>query len=432
MKENSIWKVALMVGLILVGGTLGLYADPEPLEIKQMLLDTERNSPDLRALVYREVEAGESAREVDSGFYPTLDAAVVDSSGFPGSASGLDGFSGLVASPYRKGPAVDAFSKWDLVDLSQWDQSAAAHAESDAARKKTALGTALLDSRALGAYLDTVRLKGDRDAWQRLADELGDVQKIVDHFIRNGQYSEVQGALIQDQLSDAQMKAADFDRQYQAGLSRLALLTGLKEGDFSCPDPGDLAEGEIEAPPVSGESPLVARARLEYEASRESVSRYSDENLPKLELGGSAGFLQDTRLEPSQDYSVFVGVTLPVFEGFRIDAEEKAARAEAQARNAEVDSARLTLEDLNVGYQASIDRARGELVVLGEEQARAGQAVKSAKERYLSFLGPLSDLQQALKDMVNIDLEMGDMKTQLLAAQGGFYFLNGGTVDGLK
>ena len=171
---------------------------------------------------------------------------------------------------------------------------------------------------------------------------------------------------------------------------------------------------------------------METKSANETTAQYSAENLPVLEVAGGAGYLSDTRLVGSQDYSLFVGVSLPIFEGFRIDAQEKAARAETQARQAEVSADQLVLDDLNVRYLEQMQEAREDLATLSVEQDQAQKAAALARQRYLAFLGPLSDLQQALKDMVNVGLQTAEAKTQLLSAMGEKYLLGGGTSDAVK
>ena len=289
-----------------------------------------------------------------------------------------------------------------------------------------------MDQQTLNAYLEAVRLKGDRDAWKKLADELAGIQNTVRRFVRNGQYSEDQGLLIGDQLSDATLRAQDFDRQYQAGLRRLALLTGREPASVSCPPPSGLPADYDPKLETLGSSPLVTRARLQSKSAEETAAGYSAENLPVLEVAGSAGYLSDTRLVSSQDYSLFVGVSLPLFEGFRIDAEEKAARAEAEARSAEAGADQLALDDLNIKFSDEIERSREELKILDGERQSVEKAEAVSKERYLTFLGPLSNFQQALKDRVNLDLETSDAKTTLWSAAVSRYLLNGGSSDAVK
>jgi outer membrane protein TolC len=181
-----------------------------------------------------------------------------------------------------------------------------------------------------------------------------------------------------------------------------------------------------------GDSPLVLQAQFETKSAEETASQYSAENLPVLEVAGSAGFLDETRLVSSQDYSLFVGISLPLFEGFRIDAEEKAAHAEAEARREEVRSDQLELDELNVRFADEVERARSELKILDDEREGAEKAVTESKERYLRFLGPLSDFQQALKDRVNMEVEMAEAKTSLWSAATSRFLWNGGTSDALK
>jgi len=431
-------KIAIVVLLFTTWGlALGQETPSRELTLGEAMRLAEKVSPTLKAFLSREKEASESARAADSGFYPDLGLDAVASTGFPGSASGfgtsgLDGFPGLVASPYRQGPAAGAYAKWDLLDLSVWHQSAAAHYEYDASRERTKFTAEKVDGEALGLYLEAVRLKGERDAWQALADELNGILSTVQRFVRNGQYSLVQGSLIQDQLQDAQMRVADFDREYQAALQRLALLTGLDAKGLSCPAPSALTGAELDSLSAPGMSPLIAGAQLEVKSADETASKFNAENLPVLEVAGGAGYLSGTRLVDSQDYSLFAGISFPLFEGFRIDAEEKAARAETQARQSDVASDQLFLDDLNLRYAEQIEEAREDLKVLTEEADRAQKAVTLARQRYLAFLGPLSDLQQALKDMANAGVGLAEAKARLLSAAGEKYLLNGGTSEGVK
>ncbi len=430
----------LRVGLgfwVLMGIAQAQETQSPVLTLGQALQAAEKYNPSLKIAVSREEESRQNSRAADSGFYPDLGLDGVASNGLPGSpsgfgTSGLDGFPGIVGSPYRQGPAADAYAKWDLIDLSVWHQSAAAHYEYDASRQRTQYETELVDVRALELYLEAVRLKGDWDAWRALADELTGIRDTVGRFVRNGQYSPVAGYLIEDQLADATLRSQDFDRQYKAGLERLALYTGLDVDAFSCPAPEELSESQWETLQAPGVSPLVTQAQLETQSAQETAQKYSAENLPVLEVGGSAGYLSGARLVDEQDYSLFAGISFPLFEGFRIDAEEKAARAEAEARLAEASTDQLYLNDLNVEFAEQVEEAREDLVTLAGEQERAQKAVTLARQRYLTFLGPLADLQQSLKDMVNVDVQIAEAKTRLLLAYGEKYLLNGGTSDSMK
>ncbi len=425
-KNKSNYWISLLVLLCLPIPAVG-FSQTTELGLQQTLKLAEDTSPDLKAAMDREKEAVQSSTIAEAGFFPTLDIAAVDSV-YPGGSSGANGFSGLLTSLYRTGPAVGAFSKWDLLDVSVWHDVSAAHYAASASQEAAKFKRSLVDQQALSVYLTGVRYRGEAEAWQKMVAELQGVRDTVARFVRNGQYSEVAKILIDDQLKNADLDVSDFNQKYQTALTRLGLLTGMDPQKIACPLPADISEDGLKGF-AEGVSPLVLRADYERKAASETVGKYSAENLPKLEVAGSLGYLGDDKLSDSEDYSVFVGITMPIFEGFRIDAEEKQAKEEEDARANELASAKLTLADLNAQYDEQISTARGDLETLIPEQDSAKKGVETAKQRYLAFLGPLADLQQALKDMVYVDTQIAEVKTNLLLALGSKAFLNGQTLS---
>ncbi len=264
----SSWlRVCFWFFFLLTLGAAQAQEAPVKMTLGQVLRLAEKNNPTLLATLSREKEAGEFTRVADAGFYPDLGLDAVDSTGFPGSSSGfgtagLNSFPGLVASPYRQGPGAGAYAKWDLLDLSVWHQSASARYEYGASRQRTLFETERVDEQALGLYLDAVRLRGNREAWQGLVEQLSGVRDTVKRFVRNGQYSEVQDYLIEDQLSDAAMKTSDYDRQYQAALARLALYTGQSTGNLSCPAPMDLQDTQLDRLQAPSRQPARHPSRI--------------------------------------------------------------------------------------------------------------------------------------------------------------------------
>jgi outer membrane protein TolC len=416
----------------LINGALAAEEAPRVLGLAETLSLAEKTAPSLDAARAREEQARQGERQAAAGYYPTLDAAAVDSAGFPGSAPGLDGFAGLVASPYRQGAGVDAFAKWNLVDLGTWYGVESAKFQRLATQEDTRVRTASVDQQALAAYLEAVGDLGQRDAWMGLSKELNDIAGTVRRFVRNGQYAEVQQILIQDQLLDAQVQAASYDSRYRADLRRVGYFTGLSGGAITCLAPQDLTGKEFDDDSPPGASPLVVAAELRAKAAEEGVEKSSAQRLPRLEVAGSAGDLAGSRLVTDQDYSVYAGLTVPLFEGFRIDADVRRSAAARDQSLAEVAQARLDLADLTTRFSQRAEEARTQLAALGPELQDAGKAVDQARQRYLGFLGPLSDLQQALKDQVGIESRLAEAKASLLLATGSLRFLYGGGSEGLR
>ena len=288
MKQVFLRAMAI---LSLVALPLAGAAEPSTLGLVQALILAEKVSPDLKAAQSREMGSREAVRAARSGLLPSLDLAAVDSTGFPGSASGLSGFNGIVASPYRQGAAADAFGQWDLVDTSVWHNVAAANFEVSASHEFTRIQRAQVDQQSLRIYLEAVMYRGERDAWQTLEESLKGVRDTVVKYVRNGQYSEVQRMLIEDQLDEAELNQDDFDRRYRSVLLRLGFLTGVDAADVACPPPAGLSEADLQAIQMpDGESPIVLRASAEAKSAEEITKRYDSENLPKIKLGASAGY----------------------------------------------------------------------------------------------------------------------------------------------
>jgi outer membrane protein TolC len=431
MKLLNVFLI-LAVACALQGAELAAGDVPRVLGLAEALQLAEKAAPSLAASRAGEEQAHQRERLAAAGYYPSLDAAAVDSAGFPGSAPGLDGIAGLVASPYREGAGVDAFAKWDLVDLSTWYGVEAAKFQRMASQQDTRVRMASVDQQALAIYLEGVGDLGQRDAWTGLAKELEDIAGTVRHFVRNGQYAEVQQILIQDQLLDAQVQAAVYGSRLRADLARLGYFTGLTQTAIACVAPQDLTGTEFDFAGEAGASPLLVAAELRAKAAEQDLAKSSAQRLPKLEIAGSVGDLEGVRLVSSQDYSVYAGLTLPLFEGFRLDAEQAKSAAARDQSLAELDQARLDLADLTARYNQRAQEARSQLAALGPELQDAGRAVEQARQRYLGFLGPLSDLQQALKDQVGIESRLAESKASLLLATGSLRFLYGGGSEGLR
>jgi len=424
MAKHPVWQAAPAFLLLWAAGSV--TAGPRILGLSEALDLAERTAPSIEASRAREEQAIQSGRRVEAAWYPTLDAAAVDSSGFAGSASGLDGFSGLVASPYRKGPGFDAFARWDLVDLSTWYAARSARIQAEAAHQDTLVRREAVDQRALGAYLEAVADQGKRDAWSDLAGELSGVAVTVRTFVRNGQYAQVQQILIEDQLQDAKVQAQAYAERYQADLQGLGYLTGLDGGSIASPGPEALADSAVDAIPVPSVNPLVSAADLRAEASAQLLAGSRAQSLPKIELAGSAGDLQGTRLVQDQDYSLYAGVTLPLFEGFRLDADERRAAAQRDEARAQAAQARLDVETLAVRFRQRSQESLELMQALLPQRRRAARAVREARQRYLSFLGPLADLQQALKDLVSVSTRFADAKAEHLLAEGSLRLVGSG------
>jgi outer membrane protein len=157
-----------------------------------------------------------------------------------------------------------------------------------------------------------------------------------------------------------------------------------------------LIAGAIEA------RPDLAAARAEFEASRSQVSATRANRLPSLVLNGTGGRTYTTSLpQGGNNYTVSLGLRIPLFAGFSRIYDERQAAAQADAA-----SARADLLGQQVVFQVfssyhSLQTAARRVRTADDLIASAGQSSDVALGRYKAGVGSVLDLlsaQTALAD----------------------------------
>ena len=421
----------------------------------------EKASPDLRAYLERENQSKASTRIQSAYYYPHLDAAGVDSAGFPGSGSPSPyGFGGLVNSPYRSGAAVDVNATWTLFDASLGSRVTAFRYQERSSRAQTYVTRMQVDEQALQLYFQASLYRGQKETWNGIVDRLEPIIKIVKHFVRTGRYNEVQLLLLQNQQDDARLKADTYEQQYQGTLNRLGLVLGLipltpsthrgeggDEGQLNkrspspqssplrgeevvmniqVPKPSDLNEQSLAVISEPTQNPLLDYAQSEINVAKAVEDSARAERLPRLYVTGSVGAMENTRLVSNSDYSGWAGVSVPVFEGFLIDNEERRARASFREKSDRLVAAQLQVNDLNAQYDQAIQTAQIKIKELDPQYEAAKRNFALAKERYLNFLGTVTDLEETLRNLATIEAEMNSARIGLLSAEALKKLSNGG------
>ncbi len=403
---------------------------PPVLTLGQALLLAEKVSPDLQAQFERETQARANTGILTAYALPHLDLAGVDSTGFPGSGSpSPEGFGGLVNSPYRSGLAGDAVGTLTLLDASRGYSLTASRYGEKSAQEQTRITRSQVDQKVLGLYLDACRFQGLKQVWQGVVDRIKPIQEIVGNFVRQGRYNEVQLLLLRDQMDQAQLTEDGYDQRYQATLRRLALAAGMESASIRLPEPADLDESTIAAIQEPERNPYLDFAQDEVLAAKALSSSASAERLPRLYVSGSVGLMDSSRLVKQSDYSGWAGISIPVFEGFRIASEEKRAQASLREKSDRLSATQLQVEDLNAQLDEAIEYAREQVLSLGPQYVAATRNFSLAKDRYLKFLGTVTDLEESVRNIARIETEMNDAQTDFLAAAGGKRLLNGGQVN---
>jgi outer membrane protein len=427
MKNNQrLERVFLILGFLLSTG----MAQSQVLTLGDSLRLAEKLSPDLKAEQERETQAQANTGILSAYYLPHLDAAGVDSTGFPGSGSPTpSGFGGLVNSPYRSGMAGNLDATWTLFDASQGYGLTASRYQEKSTQEQSRIARFQVDQEVLRLYFDACRFQGQEKVWQGVVGRIEPIQEAVKHFVRTGRYNEVQMLLLQDQMDQAQLNVDTYEQKFQTALKRLGIVLGMDGGPIHVPEPADIDEGSLAVIQEATQNPYLDFAEDEVQTAKALSSGASAERLPRLYAAGSVGLMDNSRLVSQNDYSGWVGVSFPLFEGFRIASEEKKAQASFREKNDRLSATQLQVDDMNAQFDETLEVARGQILALGPQFQAAIRNFSLTKDRYLNFLGTVTDLEESLRNFAQIETEMNDAQFDFLTAMGGKRLFNGGEVQ---
>jgi outer membrane protein TolC len=428
--KNLIFST-LRLSFFLFGGNFFLnslaHAQNEPLRelsATEVLRLAEKVSPNLKASTARESQANAELGIAKSYLYPSFYLDAVDSFGFAGSNIPTPNqFGGLMNSPFRVGPSIGVLGKLTLFDLNNWYAIDTLSAKVHLREENSKVKRVQLDQTTLQIYFDAVRSRGQMEIWQGISEKTQSVVKTVQRLVKNGQYSEVQLFLIQDQADEAFLKQTTFQGRYHQALKHLALLIGLDHQQISCPIPIKIEENQVNfSNPTT--SSWINQAEADLKLAQTQATQVFSEHYPKLSLLGSFGYLSDVRLVNSENYSIWIGLTLPLFEGFRISSEYQRAQAAVDEKENLLLESKLELNNWNIHYDEQIQTARLELQILDRQHRAAIRAFDLAKSRYLSFLEPLIHLKETIRNVARIEVQKNETRSDLLLAIGQKSVLN--------
>jgi outer membrane protein TolC len=405
-----------MAGFVIIASHLSAYAEVPELSIQDALEKADSYSPDLKAASSREAQA-KSRIGVSKSFYlPDVSVEAMDSTGFPGSTAAL-GVTGLPGSPFRSGFSAGAVLTQNILDFGRTYYSVKA-AESDLKSQEfsTQMSRYQTEETVIAAYVDCSLNRSQEEAWEDLARDSELVAHEVERFVNTGQRSIVDRYLARAQKEQATTNALDFSTRKQLAVTRVSILTGIAT-PFICPGLSEnLNPPQIKPKPL-GDNPFIQFARSRVSAAESRLKRRQSENLPQIIGIASAGYLENTHVVESQNYSLGVGIVFPLFEGFRIKNETDEAASKLQEQDFLVESSRLQLESINTQYDEKILSSKVRIQNLNIEIENAVTAFEVAKKRYLGFQGTLVDVRDALKNLARVKSDLNEARALFLESQ---------------
>lgn len=402
-----------------------------PLGLEEVILLAEQYSPSIKAGRHGEREASEGVRIGYSAYYPTLDFVAVDSTGFPASASVAPfGFNGLMMSPFRDGLSGGVYSTLTLFDLTREYRIQAAKSDLQAAQGRTGVTRLQVDLNAMNLYLNAMLNRTQHAIWKQIQGEIERLYGVIQKFVRSGESSEVTQWLLKYQLEQALQKQKVYDEAYQATSRQIEILIGAAENSIALLGL-ETTSAVLQAfqKSLPSESPLIAQPRLEAQTFVAFASQQSAQNWPRLLGLASAGALENARLVPLQNYSAWIGLTFPLFEGFRISAQEQAAHAAAARKASLIDEAKLALANTNTQYAEQIKAREIDVEQFKKQKDYARKALKLSEYRYHTFVGHLADVRDSLYSYEAAASGLSSAEVELIRAKLAQAIVNGATLE---
>jgi multidrug efflux system outer membrane protein len=398
-----------------------VFGDPE---LERLIAEAERSNHDLEAAASRVVQAEARARAAAAGLYPSLGGST--SGGRGGQAgSGLDPSyrAGLEA-----GYEVDFWSR----NRAAADSAGAAVEASRFDREIVALSltadvaTTYFQHRALSDRLESAR--------RQLA-IARDILALVEAQAAWGAASELRVAQQRSALASLKATLPALERQRVEAEHALAVLLGMPPGQIELAL-GSL--GEVEVPRIDpglpaellARRPDIRRAEANLVAANADLHAARAALFPSIRLTGATGFAS-AALSSLLDvggsvYDLVSGLTAPIFDAGRLEAERDLAGARQEELvhryRATVIGAFRDVEDALAAarYLSETETAQGEALVqartayeLAEMQYRAGAV------DFLAVLDAQRTLFQTEDTLLQTRLARLDAAVALFKALGG-------------
>ncbi len=412
----------------------------KPLDLKAALVLAEDYSPDLKAARQREIEAEKNIHIQQAYLYPTLDAGGVATTGFPGfnnqmqiSGPGYNndlGASGMMyASPFAQTPAGGLTSQLDVLDLKIPYRIRQARALYQAEKARTEIIRYQVDWSALKYYFSSVRDRGIHKLWDRIdKTQILPVYRKVVYFVNRGQHNMADELLIRDQVEEAELEAASYQALYGQAAQKLGVYIGVDPEKVSVLSPDRLSDDMLSVLTSTSVSAYITQAEFHSQSAHAFLLSRKAENYPRITAKAGAGGAAGSRVVGIQDYAAGVGVSVPIFEGFGITSRIEQARARAKEKDEAVKSLRLFVAVANKTYDERIAFDQAELLFLDRELKTDFDAYKVSLHRYVTYVGPLVDVREAIRDLERVETQIVVDKTDLWLALSSKIILNGGAV----
>jgi outer membrane protein len=383
--------------------------DPSTATISITRTDAERlalkNNPRITASHLLALAAGQVTRETRSGELPQISAAITAEKAEDGSRIGADGLTD--SRLYTHAGTGGSLSQL-LTDFGHTHNLVATSKLQQKAQDQSALATEqdvlLATDQAFYRLLNAQSLL---DVAKATVAARGDVQNLTSALTRSALKSDLDLNVASADLSQAQLLELDAENGVASASAALAAVLAAPADtvyhaaedpeDAPPPPPSPDSSPSINAS-AQAQRPDLQALRFNAAADQKFATAERLQHLPTisaLAIGGITPVAPDGIFVPNWYGAGGVNLTLPLFTGFRIDAEAQEARlrqkaAEKQAQDLSDNIAR----DVRVAV-LNAQTAFRRIAVADQFRRQTAQALALAQTRYKLGLSSIVELSQA-------------------------------------
>jgi outer membrane protein len=415
-------KKFIFLSLAISGFCVTVRATDMPLF--EALKQAEKSSPKIASDKFLQEASSEEIKIQKSKYYPELNAAVIASTGNPGSFALMDVDSDISAAN-RVGAGGALILKQDIWDFGRTSHAVeTAELQQQLTRQQNSLSQLDIDHEVLRTYLDCSFLKTQIANSRKIVSRTKILTREMDRYVRSGQKSIIGKYLMEAEEKSAETRVAEFSERLKINEVRLSQLLGQRAEVVSCQN---LASVDKDVAKMRGgsSSPVLEAQKTRSQIAQAKLSQARAEQMPQVFGMAMAGFFDSDRLKDRDNYAVGVGVSIPLFAGYRIDSRVGKESAQLKAEQASLDFSQQQIDQANSKYDERIQSLQVRLKFLEEEETQGSKVLDLAHKRYEDLQGNMSDLRDSIQNINRISLTADETRRDLLISLGEKSLFNG-------
>jgi outer membrane protein len=364
-----------------------------------------KNNPRITASHLLALAAGQVTRETRSAELPQISGAITAEKAEDGSRIGAGALTD--SRLYTHAGAGGSLSQL-ITDFGHTHDLIATNKLQQKAQDQTALATEqdvlLATDQAFYRLLDAQSLL---DVAQATVAARGDVQTLISTLTRSALKSDLDLNIASADLSQAQLMQLDAEDAVASASAALAavlatpadtLYHAVEDPAAAPPPPPSTDSSATINASAQALRPDLQALRLDAAADRKFASAQQLQRLPTisaLAIGGVTPVRPDGVFVPNWYAAGGVNLTLPLFTGFRIDAQAQEARLREKAAEKQAQDLSDTIaRDVRIGILNAQNSFR-RIAVADQFRQQTAQALALAQTRYKLGLSSIVELSQA-------------------------------------